>query len=281
MTPSLGRRTMLENIANESRKNIMKMIYNAKSGHPGGSLSCIDILTYLYHQEMHLNQDNINSCDRNRLVLSKGHGAPALYATLNSLDFLTQEDLKTFRKINSRLQGHPNMNDVAGIDMSTGSLGQGLSAAVGMALANKIKGNDYYVFVICGDGECEEGQIYEALMAASHYQLHHLIIYLDYNGLQIDGKIQDVMNPEPFEDKFKAFGFEVIHINGHDFDEIAASTMKAKTSQQPTVIIAHTIKGKGISFMEDDVNWHGKAPNEEEYKCALKELERKEVDQTW
>lgn len=268
---------MLEKIANNCRKNIIEMLCEAKSGHPGGSLSCVDILTYLYHREMNVTKDNVHSVDRNRLVLSKGHAAPALYAVLHSVGLVTKEELMTLRKINSNLQGHPNMNDTLGVDMSTGSLGQGISAAVGMALANKYKGNQHYVFVVLGDGESEEGQVYEALMAASHYKLNNLIVYLDYNHLQIDGKIQEVMNPEPFSDKYKAFGWDVLEIDGHDFKEIENATQIAKTNMKPTVIISHTIKGKGVSFMENMVGWHGKAPNVEERELALKELNDKEA----
>ncbi len=262
---------MLEQIANESRKDILKMIHSAKSGHPGGSLSCIDILTYLYQKEMNLTKDNVKTNTRNKLVLSKGHAAPALYAALKQIDLISEEEIMMLRKINSSLQGHPNMNDTLGVDMSTGSLGQGISAAVGIALANKHLNNPYYTYVICGDGEFEEGQVYEALMAVAHYGLNHLILFLDYNHLQIDGNIEDVIGPEPFVDKFKAFGFEVIQINGHDFDEIAA-VKQAKKNKRPTAIIAYTIKGKGISFMEDEVGWHGKAPNDQELDAALKEL---------
>lgn len=263
---------MLKQIANQARKNIVRMIYEAKSGHPGGSLSCIDILTYLYQKELHINKENADSVNRNRLVLSKGHAAPALYAALASIGILDEKELLTLRKINSSLQGHPNMNDTVGVDMSTGSLGQGISAAVGMALANKYKGNNHYVYAICGDGEFEEGQVYEALMAAGHYNLNHLIVFLDYNGLQIDGKIEDVIGPAPFQEKFLAFNFDVIHINGHDFNEIESAVQQAKTNHRPTAIIAHTIKGKGISFMEDNANWHGKALNLEELNQAVKEL---------
>lgn len=262
----------MENIANQARKNILKMIYEARSGHPGGSLSCIDLLIYLYQKELKINKENVRSVERNRLVLSKGHGAPALYAALASVGILNEEELLTLRKINSSLQGHPNMNDTLGVDMSTGSLGQGISAAVGMALANKYKGNDYYVYAICGDGEFEEGQVYEALMAAGHYCLDHLIVFLDYNGLQIDGKIEDVIGPAPFQEKFLAFNFDVIQINGHDFFEIESAVQQAKRNHKPTAIIAHTVKGKGISFMEDNVGWHGKAPSLEELNQALKEL---------
>lgn len=262
----------MEKIANQARKNILKMIYEAKSGHPGGSLSCIDILIYLYQKELNITKENVDSVNRNRLVLSKGHAAPALYAALASIDIIAEDELLTLRKINSSLQGHPNMNDVKGIDMSTGSLGQGISAAVGMALANKYKGNNHYVYTICGDGEFEEGQVYEALMAAGHYCLNNFILFLDYNGLQIDGKIEDVIGPAPFQEKFISFNFDVIHINGHDFNEIEAAVQQAKINSKPTAIIAHTVKGKGISFMEDNARWHGKAPNLEELNQALKEL---------
>lgn len=263
---------MLTRIANEARTDILKMIANAKSGHPGGSLSCVDIVTYLYHQEMNLNKENVSSPCRDKLVLSKGHGAPALYAVLKSIVLISNSDLKTFRKINSTLQGHPNMNDTLGVDMSTGSLGQGISTAVGIALANKIKNYSYYTYVICGDGEFEEGQVYEALMAASHYKLNKLILFLDFNHLQIDGNIEEVMNPTPFKDKFLSFGWDVINIDGHDFDEIRSATHEAKMNNKPTAIIAHTIKGKGVSFMENHVGWHGKAPNSKELEYALKEL---------
>lgn len=263
---------MLEKIAKEARRDIIKMINEAKSGHPGGSLSCIDILIYLYHYEMNLTKNNLQSNDRNKLVLSKGHASPALYAALKSIGILSQEEIMTFRKINSSLQGHPNMNDTIGVDMSTGSLGQGVSVAVGMALADKIKMKEHYTYVICGDGEFEEGEVYEALMAASHYHLNNLILFLDNNGLQIDGKVGDVIGPAPFNDKFLAFGWNVIEINGHHFDEIKSAINQAKNSQKPTAIIAHTIKGKGISYMENQVDWHGRAPSQDELQKALIEL---------
>lgn len=242
---------MLEKISKESRKNILKMIHNVNSGHPGGSLSCIDILTYLYQNEIKLTNENIKSNERNKFILSKGHAAPALYAALEQCGVLEKSQLMTLRKINSSLQGHPNMNDTPGVDMSTGSLGQGISTAVGMALANKIKNNDYYIYALCGDGEFEEGQVYEALMAAGHYQLKNLILFLDYNGLQIDGKIEDVIGPLPFEEKFISFGWDVININGHNFDEIDSAVKQAKNNNHPTAIIAYTVKGKGVSFMEN------------------------------
>lgn len=263
---------MLSQKAMQARRDIVTMVHAASSGHPGGSLSCIDILTYLYHKEIKLNKNNAKSIDRNRLVLSKGHAAPALYATLKSCGILNDEDILTLRKINSNLQGHPNMNDTAGVDMSTGSLGQGISAAVGMALANKYKGNDYYTYAVCGDGEFEEGQVYEALMAAGHYNLDHFILFLDNNGLQIDGPIEEVMNPNSLREKLLSFKFNVIEINGHEFDEIENAVNIAKNSNKPTAIIAHTIKGKGVSYMENQVGWHGKAPNDEQYLQAMKEL---------
>lgn len=263
---------MLEKIADEARIDIIKMIANANSGHPGGSLSCIDILIYLYHHEINLNKNNIHANERNKLVLSKGHAAPALYAALKSINIISEKEIMTFRKVDSKLQGHPNMNDTLGVDMSTGSLGQGISVAVGIALANKIKHNNFYTYVICGDGEFEEGQVYEALMAAAHYKLRNLILFLDYNGLQIDGRIENVIGPNPFRDKFLAFNWNVIEINGHNFDEIKSAVDQAKQSKKPTAIIAHTVKGKGISFMEDQVDWHGKAPNQEQLKKALIEL---------
>lgn len=262
----------MKKIATKARKSVIEMIYNASSGHLGGSLSCLDILTYLYLNEINLTKENMNSYERNRVVLSKGHAVPAIYALFVELDILNKEELQTFRKINSRLQGHPNMNELAGIDMSTGSLGQGISAAVGMALANKYKNTDYYTYAICGDGELQEGQVYEAIMAAAHYHLNQLIIFVDYNGLQIDGAVEQVMNINPIDLKFKAFNWNVIGINGHDFNEINAAITKAKKSNKPTVILAYTIKGKGVSFMENNPSWHGKAPNTKEMEKALKEL---------
>lgn len=261
-----------QKIANDARKYILKMIHHAKSGHPGGSLSCIDILTYLYKNEIKLTKQNVNSNERNKFILSKGHGVPALYAILKHMDIIDEEEIWTFRKIDSRLQGHPNMNDTPGIDMSTGSLGQGISVAVGIALANQYKRKDYYTYVLCGDGEFEEGQVYEALMAAGHYKLNRFILLLDHNGLQIDGKIEDVINPQPFTAKLLAFGFDVFNIDGHDFNAIHNAIEGAKNSQKPVAIIAHTTKGKGVSFMENNVSWHGKSPNQEELQKALYEL---------
>ena len=261
--------------ANNIRKNIVKMVANAKSGHPGGSLSAADIMTVLYFEEMNINEDNVDSIDRDRFVLSKGHASPCLYAALAERGLL-HEYLLTFRKLNSNLQGHPNMNSVAGVDMSTGSLGQGISAAVGMAIANKLGKNDYRVYAMLGDGECEEGQVWEAAMAASHYHLDNLCAIVDFNGLQIDGNVQDVMDPTPIDKKFEAFGWNTINIDGHDFDDIRNAFKVARECKgKPTMILAHTIKGKGVSYMENAANWHGVAPNEEQLKIALEELEGK------
>ena len=261
--------------ANNIRKNIVKMVANAKSGHPGGSLSAADIMTVLYFEEMNINEDNVDSIDRDRFVLSKGHASPCLYAALAERGLL-HEDLLTFRKLNSNLQGHPNMNSVAGVDMSTGSLGQGISTAVGMAIANKLGKNDYRVYAMLGDGECEEGQVWEAAMAASHYHLDNLCAIVDFNGLQIDGNVQDVMDPTPIDKKFEAFGWNTINIDGHDFDDIRNAFKVARECKgKPTMILAHTIKGKGVSYMENAANWHGVAPNEEQLKIALEELEGK------
>ena len=261
--------------ANNIRKNIVKMVANAKSGHPGGSLSAADIMTVLYFEEMNINEDNVDSIDRDRFVLSKGHASPCLYAALAERGLL-HEDLLTFRKLNSNLQGHPNMNSVAGVDMSTGSLGQGISAAVGMAIANKLGKNDYRVYAMLGDGECEEGQVWEAAMAASHYHLDNLCAIVDFNGLQIDGNVQDVMDPTPIDKKFESFGWNTINIDGHDFDDIRNAFKVARECKgKPTMILAHTIKGKGVSYMENAANWHGVAPNEEQLKIALEELEGK------
>lgn len=263
----------LSKIALNIRRNIIKMIYAASSGHPGGALSCADLLTVLYFSEMRVDVNNPKDENRDRFVLSKGHASAALYATLAEKGFLSKEELLGFRNINSILQGHPDMNKVSGVDMSTGSLGQGLSVANGMALAGKLDHKDYRVYCLMGDGEIEEGQIWEAAMSASHYKLDNLCAIVDYNNLQIDGKVTDVMNVTPIDEKFKSFGFNVININGNDIDEILSAFEKAKKAKErPTVIIAKTRKGKGVSFMEDQAGWHGKAPNEEEYKIAMEEL---------
>lgn len=263
----------LKKHANNIRKNIIRMVYEAKSGHPGGSLSAADILTALYFKEMDITADNVNGINRDRFVLSKGHASPLLYSVLSEKGFLKEDELLTFRNINSNLQGHPNMNYVNGVDMSTGSLGQGISCAVGMAIANKIDQNSHRIYALLGDGECEEGQVWEAAMAAAHYQLDNLCAILDYNGLQIDGKIEDVISPAPFEEKFLAFGWHVIEIDGHDFDEIEKAFIEArKVKGKPTIIIAKTIKGKGVTYMENQAGWHGSAPNKEQFDIAMNDL---------
>lgn len=262
-----------EKISKLMRRDIVSMLTESQSGHPGGSLSIVDIMTVLFFDEMNINPEKKDDCDRDRFVLSKGHAAPALYSALARKGYFEVEELKTLRKINSRLQGHPNMNDLPGIDMSTGSLGQGISAAVGMAMAGKLDNKDYRVFSILGDGELEEGQVWEAAMAASHYKLDNLTIFVDNNGLQIDGNISDVMNPAPIDKKFEAFGWNVLIIDGHNYDEIKNAIKSAKeTKGMPTVIICKTIKGKGVSFMENQAGWHGAAPNVEQCNQALNEI---------
>ena len=256
------------------RKNIVEMIYKAQSGHPGGALSCADILAVLYFYEMNVDVNNPKDENRDRLVLSKGHASAALYATLVEKGFISKEELAGFRNINSILQGHPDMKKIPGVDMTTGSLGQGLSVANGMAIAGKMDNKDYRVYCILGDGEIEEGQIWEAAMTASHYKLDNLCAIVDNNNLQIDGKITDVMNPTPIDEKFKIFGFNVINIDGNDIDEIINAFEKARTAKdRPTAIIAKTVKGKGVSFMEDQAGWHGKAPSQDDYENAMKELQ--------
>lgn len=256
------------------RKHIIDEVHTASSGHPGGSLSCTDILTVLYFHEMRVDADNPKWADRDRFVLSKGHCAPALYATLAEKGFFPTEDLTGFRNINSYLQGHPSMKDVPGVDMSTGSLGQGISAAVGMALAGKLDNKDYRVYSILGDGEIQEGQVWEACMAAAHYKLDNLTAFLDHNGLQIDGKITDVMSPESVHEKFKAFGWKVISVNGHDHQQIIEAIDEAKkTKGMPAMIIAETVKGKGVSFMENAAGWHGTAPDKDQRDKAIAELD--------
>ena len=263
----------LKNIANDVRIGIIDATHAAKCGHPGGSLSIADILTYLYFEKMNVDPTNPKMENRDRFVLSKGHTAPGLYATLAHRGFFPVEDLLTLRKIDSYLQGHPDMVKVPGVDMSTGSLGLGISTACGMALAGKIDNKDYRVYTIIGDGESEEGQVWEAAMFASHYKLDNLCVILDLNGLQIDGPITEVMNPTPHDKKFEAFGFHVITIDGHDFNQIEAAFAEAETVKgQPTVIIAKTTKGKNVSFMENSVNWHGAAPNDEQHAQAIAEL---------
>ena len=265
----------LEKIANEVRKGIVTAVHSAKSGHPGGSLSAADILTYLYFEEMNIDPKDPKKEDRDRLVLSKGHVAPGLYATLAQRGYFPKEDLKTLRHTSSYLQGHPDMKHIPGVDMSSGSLGQGLSAAVGMALAGKMKKKDYRVYAVTGDGEIQEGQIWEAAMFAGARKLDNLVVIVDNNNLQIDGAVSDVCSPYPIDKKFEAFNFHVINIDGNDFDEIRAALKEAReTKGMPTAIIAKTIKGKGVSFMEDQAGWHGKAPNDEEYRIAMDELEK-------
>ena len=255
------------------RMGVIEGTHCAKSGHPGGSLSAADIMTYLYFSQMNVDPQNPNKPDRDRFVLSKGHVAPALYATLAHRGFFPVEELKTLRKIGSRLQGHPDMKKIPGVDMSSGSLGQGISAACGMAKAAKLTGADYRVYAMLGDGEIQEGQVWESAMFASHYQLDNLCVLVDNNGLQIDGNIKDVMSPYPIDKKFEAFGFHVINIDGHDFDQIEAAYKEACTVKgKPTAIIAKTVKGKGVSFMENQASWHGTAPNDEQYEIAMKEL---------
>ena len=263
----------LEKMANDVRKGIIEAVYSGKSGHPGGSLSIADILTVLYFNELNIDEKNPKWEDRDRLVLSKGHCSPALYSCLANRGFFSIEDLKTFRKIDSYLQGHPDMNKVPGVDMTTGSLGQGLSSAVGMAIAGKMDKKDYRVYCILGDGEIEEGQIWEAAMSAKKYKLDNLCVIVDNNNLQIDGTVEEVMSPYPIDEKFKSFGFEIIKIDGHNMQEIMDAFDVAKhIKDKPVCIIAKTIKGKGVSYMENQVGWHGKAPNEEQYKMAMEEL---------
>ncbi len=263
----------MQKIACKVRIWTIEGVFNAKSGHPGGSLSAADMITYLYFKELNVDPKNPTNPDRDRFVLSKGHCCPALYAALALKGYFSTDEIKVLRHIGAMLQGHPNMKDTPGIDMSSGSLGQGVSAACGMALAGKLDNKDYRVYAMLGDGECEEGQVWEAAMFASHMKLDNLCLIVDFNGLQIDGNVNDVAGLEPLDKKFEGFGFEVIKIDGNNFDEIEAAFEKAKTVKgKPTVIIAKTVKGKGVSYMENQVGWHGKAPNADEYKLALEEL---------
>ncbi|MEE1228671.1 MAG: transketolase [Lachnospiraceae bacterium] len=263
----------LKKTANEVRKGIITGVYNAHSGHPGGSLSAADMFTFLYFEEMNVDPKNPDDPDRDRFVLSKGHTAPGLYSALANRGYFPVKELETLRHIGSRLQGHPCMQDLPGLDMSSGSLGQGISAAVGMALSAKLRGKDYRTYTLLGDGEIQEGQVWEAAMFAGAKKLDNLVVIVDNNGLQIDGNIADVNSPYPIDKKFEAFNFHVININGNDFDQIRAAFQEARqTKGMPTAIIMKTIKGQGVSFMEDQVGWHGKAPNEEEYKIALDDL---------
>ena len=259
--------------ANEVRQGIITAVYHAKSGHPGGSLSAADIYTYLYFEEMNIDPKDPKKADRDRFVLSKGHTAPGYYSTLAHRGFFPVEDLKTLRKVGSYLQGHPDMKHIPGVDMSSGSLGQGISAAVGMAATAKIYGDSFRVYTLLGDGELQEGQVWEAAMLAAHRKLDNLVVIVDNNNLQIDGAISDVNSPYPIDKKFEAFNFHVININGHDFEEIDAAFKEAReTKGMPTAIIAHSLKGKGVSFMEGQASWHGTAPNDEQYAVAMADL---------
>jgi transketolase len=265
----------LAKIANEVRKNIVTALHSAKSGHPGGSLSAADMVTFLYYEEMNINADNLKAPDRDRFVLSKGHAAPVLYGVLAEKDIIPKEDLVTLRKTNSYLQGHPDMKHTPGVEMSAGSLGQGISTAVGMALAGKMDGADYRVYTMLGDGEIEEGQVWEAAMFAGHRKLDNLVVIVDNNNLQIDGTVDEVCSPYPIDEKFKAFNFNVLTIDGHDFNQIREALNNAKnTKGMPTAIVMNTVKGKGVSFMENQVNWHGAAPNDEQYAVAMEDLEK-------
>ena len=266
----------LQKTANEVRKGIVTAVHSAKAGHPGGSLSAADIFTYLYFEEMNIDPKEPKKADRDRFVLSKGHTAPGLYSTLANRGYFPVEDLKTLRQLGSYLQGHPDMKHIPGVDMSSGSLGQGISAAVGMALSAKLSGDTYRVYTLLGDGEIQEGQVWEASMFAGHRKLDNLVVMVDNNGLQIDGKIEDVCSPYPIGDKFKAFNFHVIeNVDAHDFDAIKAAFDEARaTKGMPTAIVFKSVKGKGVSFMENNAGWHGKAPNDEEYAVAMADLEK-------
>ncbi len=263
----------LQKYANTIRKDIVTEVYNAQSGHPGGSLSIADVMAYLYFRELNVDPANPKWEDRDRFVLSKGHTCPALYSALAHKGFFDPKELPSFRKLGHFLQGHPDMKKIPGIDMSSGSLGQGISAAAGMALAGKINDKNYRVYTLLGDGEIQEGQVWEAAMFAAHYKLNNLCVMVDSNGLQIDGPVDEVMSPNPIDSKFKAFGFRVIVTDGHDFDALEDAFEQAKTPcEMPTAIILKTVKGKGVSFMENQAGWHGKAPNEEQYNQAMADL---------
>ena len=265
----------LAKTANEVRKGIVTAVHSAKAGHPGGSLSCADLMTFLYFEEMNIDPKDPKKADRDRFVLSKGHCAPALYSALAQRGYFPVEDLKTLRKLGSHLQGHPCMQHTPGVDMSSGSLGQGVSIATGMALSAKLSNDFYRVYTLLGDGEIAEGQVWEAAMFAGHKNLDNLVVIVDNNGLQIDGKIEDVCNPYPIDKKFEAFNFHVINVDAHNFDELRAAFAEAKaTKGQPTAIIMKSIKGKGVSFMENQAGWHGKAPNDEQYEIAMADLEK-------
>lgn len=262
----------LSTLATKIRMGALTAVHSARSGHPGGSLSIAELLAYLYFCEMNVDPKNPGDPKRDRLVLSKGHTCPALYATLAERGYFDTELLKTFRHIGSILQGHPDMKHIPGVDMSTGSLGQGVSAACGIALSAKLAGEDYRVYTVMGDGEQEEGEVWEAAMFAAHHKLNNLCVIVDFNGLQIDGNITDVLNPTPLDEKYRAFGFHVLTIDGHDFDEIEAAFASARQSDKPTAIIAKCIKGRGVSFMENRYEWHGNAPSDEQYEQAMAEL---------
>ena len=265
----------LMKMANEVRKGAITAVHSAKSGHPGGSLSAADIYTYLYFEEMNVDPKDPKKADRDRFVLSKGHTAPGYYATLANRGFFPVEDLTTLRKVGSYLQGHPDMKHIPGVDMSSGSLGQGISAAVGMAISAKLNDASYRVYTLLGDGEIQEGQVWEAAMLAGHRKLDNLVVIVDNNNLQIDGTVEEVNSPYPIDKKFEAFNFHVINIDGHDFDAIDAAFKEAREIKgQPTAIIAKTVKGKGVSFMENQVSWHGSAPNDEQYAVAMADLEK-------
>ena len=269
----------LRKTANNIRFGIIEAVYNAACGHPGGSLSIADVLTYLYFKEMKVDPSNPQDPSRDRFVLSKGHTAPALYSTLAERGFFPKEELKTLRKTDSRLQGHPDMKGVPGVDMSTGSLGLGFSTACGMALSGKVSGESYRVYSVLGDGESEEGQVWEAAMFAAHYKLDNLVAVLDLNGLQIDGPITEVMNPTPHDEKFRAFGWHVINVDAHDFDSIEAAFNEARTVKgKPTVLIARSVKGKGVSYMENSCEWHGQAPKTDLYNVAVADLKKIEEE---
>ena len=265
----------LAKMANEVRKGIVTGVHSAKAGHPGGSLSAADIFTFLYFEEMNIDPKDPKKEDRDRFVLSKGHTAPGLYSALANRGYFPVEDLKTLRKLGSYLQGHPDMKHIPGVDMSSGSLGQGISAAAGMALGAKMDKKDFRVYTLLGDGEIQEGQVWEGAMFAGHRKLDNLCVIVDNNGLQIDGKVEDVCSPYPIDKKFEAFNFHVINVDAHDFDALRAAFKEAReTKGMPTAIIAHSLKGKGVSFMEGKADWHGKAPNDEEYAVAMADLEK-------
>ena len=266
------KKTELKKHALEVRMGIIEGVHSAKSGHPGGSLSCADILTYLYFEHMNIDPKDPKAASRDRLVLSKGHAAPALYSVLANRGYFPVEDLKTLRQIGSVLQGHPDMKHIPGVDMSSGSLGQGISTACGMALSAKHFGDNFRVFTVLGDGEIEEGQVWEAAMFAANKNLSNLVAFVDFNNLQIDGSIDEVNSAKPIDKKFEAFNWHVITINGHDFQEIEAALKEAETVDKPVCIVANTVKGKGVSFMENQVGWHGSAPNDEQYEMAMAEL---------